>query len=157
MMKILAACLVLAGTVVLSACDDDTDPTPETFSASMTGAKERPTPVVTGATGTASITVSANGDTVHYTVTATGLSGAVTAAHIHAPADTGGTAPPARTLTLGGGAGATVALGTFTALDAGLTFSFDSLLALMRNGRAYINVHTAANVSGEIRGQIVRP
>jgi hypothetical protein len=30
----------------------------------------------------------------------------------------------------------------------------DSLLVLLRNGNAYINIHTAANPDGEIRGQI---
>jgi len=33
---------------------------------------------------------------------------------------------------------------------------YDSLLVLMRNGMAYVNVHTAANPAGEIRGQLVR-
>jgi len=31
----------------------------------------------------------------------------------------------------------------------------DSLAVLLRNGNAYVNVHTAANPNGEIRGQIV--
>lgn len=149
----LACAAVLALTLV--GCDDD-DPAAESFSAVLTGAKERPTPVVTAATGTASLTLSANGDTITYVVSSTGLSGAVTAAHIHAPADTGGTALPARTLTLGG-TGTTIAAGVFSALDVGIAFSFDSLVTLLRNDRAYINVHTAANTGGEIRGQITQP
>ena len=32
----------------------------------------------------------------------------------------------------------------------------DRLKALMRNGMAYVNVHTAAHKDGEIRGQIVK-
>ena len=31
----------------------------------------------------------------------------------------------------------------------------DSLVVLMRNGMAYLNVHTTAFPGGEIRGQIV--
>jgi len=33
---------------------------------------------------------------------------------------------------------------------------YDSLLVLLRNGQAYVNVHTTANPGGEIRGQLVR-
>ncbi len=32
--------------------------------------------------------------------------------------------------------------------------SGDSLKALLNNGNAYVNVHTAAHVPGEIRGQV---
>lgn len=155
-MKRFAILAVLA--LAVAACDEDdttNPPTEQNFSAALSGAKERPTPVTTAATGTASLTLSANGDTVRYNVTATSLSGAATAAHIHAPADTGGVAGPVVTLTLGG-TGNTVAVGSFTALDAGVpaAFTFDSLLTLLRNGNAYVNVHTAANTGGEIRGQI---
>jgi Cu/Zn superoxide dismutase len=155
-MKRLALLAVVA--LAVAACDEDdttSPPTAENFTAALTGAKERPTPVTTAATGTASIVLSANRDTIRYTVTATGLSGAATAAHIHAPADTGSAAGPVATLTLGG-TGNTIATGSFTALDAGVptAFTFDSLVTLLRNGNAYVNVHTAANAGGEIRGQI---
>ena len=32
--------------------------------------------------------------------------------------------------------------------------SFDPLMVLMRNGNTYVNVHTTANPSREIRGQV---
>ena len=32
----------------------------------------------------------------------------------------------------------------------------DSILALMRAGRAYVNIHTKAHTGGEIRGTLVR-
>ena len=32
--------------------------------------------------------------------------------------------------------------------------TLDSVLVLLRTGKAYVNVHTVANPSGEIRGQL---
>jgi hypothetical protein len=142
---------------VLVACKDGggSGPVFETFSVSMTGAKERPTPVVTTGSG-ATLTVSLNGDTVRYAVSAVNLSSAVTAVHIHGPADEANAASPIRTLTLGG-TGNVVAIGSFTAPDPGVpaAITFDSIVSLLRNQRAYINVHTTTNTGGEIRGQIV--
>ena len=37
-----------------------------------------------------------------------------------------------------------------------LRVALDSLLVLMRNGHAYVNVHTVAHPGGEIRGQVVK-
>ena len=49
----------------------------------------------------------------------------------------------------------TLATGTFTSTNVQLSgVSLDSLLSLMRRGRTYVNVHTQANQSGEIRAQI---
>lgn len=84
----------------------------------------------------------------------TDLTGAASSAHIHGPAPATGTAPPihdffaasqhiaAPVPTTGG-----LIIGTATLSDANET----SLLA----GQLYINIHTAANPNGEIRGQLV--
>lgn len=153
--------LALMAVLVVAACDDDDDdvigpgPVAEEFSATMSGAAERPNPVVTSATGTADFTVS--GDTLYYTITVDSLSGPATAAHIHGPAGPEAVAGPIvgftltdTTLTTG-----TIASGFVTA-PTDPAISQDSLLALMRNGNAYVNVHTALNPEGEIRGQIFR-
>ena len=81
------------------------------------------------------------------------LTGAATAAHIHAPAAIGATAPPLFDLasvhfpaaipTKGG-----VIFGSVTYPAAEAT----SLLA----GLNYVNIHTVANGGGEIRGQLIR-
>jgi hypothetical protein len=84
----------------------------------------------------------------------TDLTGVATAAHIHGPAPVTGTAPPihdfftalqhipAPVPTTGG-----LIIGTATLSAANET----SLLA----GQLYINIHTAANVNGELRAQLV--
>lgn len=54
----------------------------------------------------------------------------------------------------------TTASGTFTGTFTGTnsaSVSLDSLLVLMRTGKAYTNIHTATNPGGEIRGQITTP
>jgi hypothetical protein len=132
-------------------------PVEENFGATMDGLSERPTTLNTGATGNAGFTITSNG-TITYTIKVAGLSSMPTAMHIHGPADMNATAGPVLTfdtppqLQTG-----TLAEGTIDAARMqGQGISFDSLKALMRNGMAYLNVHTATHKDGEIRGQIVR-
>lgn len=129
----------------------------EVFAArSLTGAKERPMPVTTTATGSATFEVQ-NGTSVKYTLTVSGLTGA-TMAHIHTGvADSAG--PIAVTLFTStnptGPLTGTLASGSFSASNIQLAgVSLDSLLSLMRRGRTYVNVHTDTNKDGEIRAQI---
>ena len=157
-----SALLALTSVVAVACDDDDDDPTggsntPEIFNAALTGAAERPTPVVTTATGTATFSweeLSGGADEVTYSVSATGLSGNASLAHIHGPADDNASAPPIVTLTLTSvGNNGVIASGTFTTTGHA-TISMDSLRVLLRNERAYVNVHTATNPNGEIRGTI---
>jgi cysteine-rich repeat protein len=121
-------------TLLGEQCDDGN----REFVATLTGAAEVP-PVVTAATGTAAMTLNPDG-TLTYDVTTSGLVG--TMAHIHVGA-VGVDGPVV--LALDGGP--TVWSGT----TAPLTLEQRSQLAA---GRLYVNVHTAANVDGEIRGQL---
>ena len=144
----LMAAIIIAASVV--ACEDTTEPGPPTFLASLSGAGEVPAKAVAG-TGTA--TIVKNGATYTYTITYTGMTGPVTMAHIHGPASaTANASVIVPFATTGAGASGTLT-GTFTSTnDAGI--SNDSLDVLMRTGNAYVNLHTAANVPGEIRGQL---
>jgi hypothetical protein len=123
---------------------------------SMTGAKERPTPVTTTATGSSTFQL-LTGNSMRFEIRVAGITG-VRMAHIHtAVADSAG--PIAVTLfttaTPTGAQSGVLATGTFTATNIELPgVTFDSLLSLMRRGRTYVNVHTSANQAGEIRGQI---
>jgi len=122
----------------------------------LSGAKERPTPVVSTASGSATFEL-LTGNTIRYNLTVAGLTGA-RMAHIHtAVADSAG--PIVVTLftsaTPTGSVSGTLASGTFAASNIQLNgVSMDSLLTLMRRGRTYVNVHTEANPNGEIRAQI---
>ncbi len=77
-----------------------------------------------------------------YTVTYEGLTGPAVAAHIHGPAEPGANGPPVVPFANA----ATPITGTATLTDA--------QAADLAAGKWYVNVHTAANKGGEIRGQI---
>ena len=159
---------ILAASL-LAACGDDEPSGPSTtFSATLTGAEEVP-PVTTVARGTASLSLS--GGQIVYTVTVTDLQNAVVA-HIHlAPAGqngpvrlnlcgTGAPQPPCESgsgILASGSNGVTVGTPAIT---------LDDLIAAMRAGEAYVNVHTDDGedppnsgpgdmAGGEIRGQVV--
>lgn len=111
------------------------------FKAEMSGAEEVP-PVETQATGTADITFDSESKELSWTVEQSGLSGDVTAAHFHGPAEPGENAPPVVPIDL-----ANLAQGSAT-LD-------DTQAAALTDGKLYLNLHTAANPNGEIRGQVM--
>ena len=75
-----------------------------------------------------------------------GLSGPVIAAHFHGPAEIGWNAGIAVGIALGNTAGA----------FEGSTKITDSQASELIGGRWYVNLHTAANPAGEIRGQVVK-
>ena len=108
------------------------------YVATLDGAQETP-PVATAATGTATLVLNPD-DTLTYDVITTGLSG--TMAHIHLGA--AGVPGPILINLLGG---PTVWSGTTAALTT-------EQVAQLKAGLLYINVHTPANLGGEIRGQI---
>lgn len=157
----LTALLALT-TVTAVACDDDDEdpngpPDTNTFTANLTGAQEVP-PVTTTATASATFTSSTSGGTttIQYTVTVNGdLSGPVTAAHIHGPAGTGTNANPIVPLTVSNATGTSGVLvsGSFTTTG-NASINMQQLLTHMLAGNTYVNLHTAANPNGEIRGQI---
>lgn len=154
-----AGILLLLATASLTACDDDaaTAPEPERYVLALTGAAERPTAVVTNASGSAVLTVLGKDSIEYLMYVANGDS--VTASHIHA--GDANSAGPVMVFTFGGPVigrvdgvfryGFITRQGTFSG-----AFTFDSVLTRMRAGTAYLNVHTRKNAPGEIRGQIVR-
>lgn len=142
---------VLAAVAAIGvACGDDTTGIPtgvEIFVATLNSANERPTPVTTAATGRAVITVL--GNLVSWKVDVTDID-STTVGHIHkGVADSAGNPIVTFTVTQTGlNFTGTVAVGSFTVVD--------SVLTLMRDRRAYVNIHTRVYPGGEIRGQTVR-
>jgi Cu/Zn superoxide dismutase len=80
--------------------------------------------------------------TLTYNVTYEGLTGAATMAHIHGPADPGANA------------GVVVPFSAAASPISGTATLTAAQAAELAAGKYYVNVHTAANRGGEIRGQI---
>jgi hypothetical protein len=129
-----------------------------TLNAVLNGAQEVP-PTISAATGTATVTIDAARTTINVTMTTQGFTTPVTASHIHfGPAGTNGgilfslfAAPgvfPATVTKI-----LTSADFTPDAVNGIITFA-DAVNAVLV-GNTYINVHTQANLGGEIRGQLM--
>ncbi len=128
------------------------DPTQPAYGGPLSGAQEVPA-VTTTATGQGTAVISADGSTITYIVTYSGLSGTVNAAHIHT-----GAAGVAGGVILPLHAGSSPMVGTLTAANfaaSGSVTTFAQAVAAIRAGTTYFNLHTTANPGGEIRGQIV--
>ena len=135
---------------------------PETFQAKLDARNEVPQPTLDGSAspqGTAKFTV--NGSSVAYKIEASGLSSAPLMAHIHlgAPGAPGPVIVPLN-VSAGSSPGTATGEGTFDASGVkgkkadGSAMTLDDVLAAMRSGGTYVNVHTANNKPGEIRGQV---
>ncbi|MEO8425816.1 MAG: CHRD domain-containing protein [Verrucomicrobiota bacterium] len=110
--------------------------------ATLSGAAEVPG-VATTASGAGVFALT--GNQLNYAISYSGLSGDATASHIHGPAAVAATAPVIIPFTVSAGTSGTIA-GTVAVTSDQLTYFL--------TGKTYANIHTAANPTGEIRGQI---
>ena len=112
-----------------------------TMTTRLSGASEVP-PVASNASGTVELNLNKQTNELSWTVTYTGLSGPATGAHFHGPAMAGANAGVVVPMT-----------GSLTSPIRG-TASLTAAQAVdLMAGKWYVNLHTAANPNGEIRGQ----
>ncbi len=142
LLRPLAAALLLAAPLAASA--DHLRPH-LLLSARLSGDQEAPA-VATAAQGLAAFTLNATRDTLFVQAACSGLSGPITVAHVHEGAV--GVAGPIITSLVPLVRGNRIS-GFLTGADVA-----PARLAKYLRGQYYINVHTAANGGGEIRGQI---
>lgn len=160
MMKLAGICAAAAVAVVFSTAPAAAQEIHMT--AALTGGEETPSPgVLTGAVGTANVTLDSSNRSVTVELQVLNLPNASTAGHIHVgPRGIAGpvvldfTFPAGRTGDFG-------LLFRLTTADFRPRPEFgintmDDLIEAIANGNAYINVHTTAFPGGEIRGQLVR-
>jgi len=112
------------------------------FEATLSGAQEVP-PNTSSGSGQAELQWNRTSNVLSWKVTYTGLSGPVTAAHIHGPAPMGANAGVVVPFMTG-------ASNTIT----GQTNLTTAQAADLASGRWYVNIHTAQFPGGEIRGQL---
>jgi CHRD domain len=110
----------------------------------LDGKSEVP-PNTSAGTGTADVDYDAATKKLSWKLTYSGLTGPATAAHFHGPAEAGKNA------------GVAVAIPNATSSPAeGSAVLTDAQAADLMAGKYYINVHTAANPGGELRGQVTK-
>lgn len=118
------------------------------FDSWLNTSQEVTPPTGSTAEGAAYFSLNTTLDTLWYEIQADGLTGVITAAHIHDGA-VGVDGAPILDLSSG------INNGKISGMATGSTIT-TSLVSKLLSGGAYINLHTTANASGEIRGQIYR-
>ena len=114
-----------------------------TFKATLNASSQVP-PNSSKGTGSADATYDTVGKKLTWTVTFSGLTGNATMAHFHGPAEAGTNA------------GVAVPIPGTASPMAGSTTLTDAQAADLMAGKWYVNIHTADNKGGEIRGQLVK-
>jgi len=151
--------------------------TPTPYAVHLTGYEETPLTLNTTGSGDFKAIVSADGTSIQYMLMYRDLSSAVTQAHIHfgRPAIGGGivlwlcantppitppttiplpqACPPFPATITGTLTAADVVAVSGQGIDAG-TAGFAQMVAALRTGSAYANVHTTLRPGGEVRGRI---
>jgi len=117
---------------------------PVMIGAKLTAAEEVPAQVVKDTKAKGSFTGDITGKTLTWSLTFSGLTGPATAAHIHMAA-MGASGPVVVPLC---GPCKSGVKGTATLSAA--------LLSALKTHKLYVNVHTAKNPNGEIRGQVAQ-
>jgi hypothetical protein len=116
----------------------------EQMKAMLDGKSEVP-PNASAGTGTADITYDPATKKLSWKLTYSGLTGPATAAHFHGPAESGKNA------------GVAVAIPNATSSPAeGSATLTEAQASDLEAGKYYVNIHTAANPGGEIRGQVTK-
>jgi len=139
MNKALFATLALGAAVAFAA-----PASAEKLKATLDGKSEVPATTSSG-TGTADLDYDAASKKLSWKLSYSGLSGPATAAHFHGPAEAGKNAGVMVPIP---GIASSPAEGSATLTEA----QASDLLA----GKLYVNIHTAANPGGEIRGQVTK-
>jgi hypothetical protein len=110
------------------------------FKASLKGGEEVP-PVQTSASGSVTATYDTASKKLTWKGNYSGLSGPATAAHFHGPSEPGKNA------------GVALPIAPNASPFEGSATLTDAQAADLMAGKWYVNIHTAANKAGEIRGQ----
>lgn len=157
-----ALSLAMAGLFVLLVSATQAQAQVFTLTAALSGSNETPAPIVTGAFGTATVTVDVGTRTVTWTVIVFNMPSGTSAGHIHV-GGVGVGGPTIVTFTIPAGisndysfSGSATASNLTVRENQGIRSWEDAIQAIL-GGNTYVNVHSAVNGGGEIRGQLRLP
>jgi Cu/Zn superoxide dismutase len=176
--KSLAFAAAAAAVAVFVGCGSDSDEpttpvdTSVTYTAQLSAANEVPAPTGSPtATGTATLKLTTD-KLLTVTINIVGnLTSNLTLSHIHGATNSTPTTASSVVFDFVPAMGAVISAGTRTGTVLQTTYDLklltpgatsvlkqpaDSVIAWMNSGRAYVNVHTATNGPGEIRGTVVK-
>jgi hypothetical protein len=139
-MKAIPIAVLVLGVLALPARAETVN-----LGADLSSRNEVP-PNPSSGTGRADMRLDTTSGNLNWTINYSGLSGPLTASHFHGPAAPGANAGVIVPIA---GSGATAPLSGMATLS---PQQVQDVLA----GRWYVNIHTAANPGGEIRGQVVK-
>lgn len=139
MNKTMLATLALAGAFALAG-----PAFADKYKATLDAKSEVP-PNASTATGSADIDYDPATKKLSWKVTYSGLSGPPSAAHFHGPAEPG----------KNGGVAVPIPNIASSPTEGSATLT-DAQAADLASGKYYVNIHTAANPGGEIRGQVIK-
>ncbi len=145
--SILGLCVGTAAGAGLLASAVPSYAAPVAFKADLKGATEVP-PNTTGGTGSVTASYDPSTKMLTWSGTFSGTTGPVTAAHFHGPAEPGKNAGVAIWISTKGAPFASPFKGEATLTDA--------QAADLMAGQWYVNLHTAVNPGGELRGQLTK-
>jgi hypothetical protein len=136
------ATLVVAGALAVAGCGmmDRDKGGAGVMSVPLSGKNEVPPNATTGS-GTARVEL--DGSVIKWNVTYSGTTGPVTAGHFHGPAAAGANAGVVVPFT-----------GALTSPIVGQATLTPAQVDQVKQGLWYVNLHTAANPGGELRGQV---
>jgi len=142
-LRAFASLTVLSAVLGLGICSTVLAADTMVFEAKLSGANEVPANTSMGS-GALEATLDKQTNLLSWTLTYSGLTGPVKAGHFHGPA--------------AAGANAGVALGFTGNLESPIKGSATltaTQLDDLKAGKWYVNLHTAANPGGEVRGQVM--
>jgi hypothetical protein len=152
--------VMLAATVVFGVTAGAVQAQTVRFTATLSGATETPA-VLTGAFGNATVTLDAATQTVSWSIDVYNLPSGMTNAHFHVggPGVSGPTVVnipfPANVSNDFNLTGSATSANLNVRGDQGIR-SWDDFLQSLQGGQTYLNIHSAVNGGGEIRGQVIR-
>jgi hypothetical protein len=130
------------------------------FTAALSGANETPG-VLTGAFGAANVTLDTGSRTLTWSIDVFNLPSGITNAHFHVGGP-GVAGPTVVNIAFNANqsndfnvSGSATAGDLLVRGDQGIR-SWDDFMQALQGGQIYVNIHSAVNGGGEIRGQVIR-